>query len=126
MSLPKLPPLYVALINNQNDHSALIAQLDPNTTFLEHFELYGSVPCTWIESRDPALIPLAQALPAFQCCQAAEAHEVQQAWTDCRDLFRVAVRPEHLDALANAATLSEFQAARAAIQAETGYPPPAP
>lgn len=118
-----LPPLYVALINNQNDHGELFSQLDPNKTFVDHLLLYGQVPCTWVESRDPALIPLAQSMPAGQCVHAAKAHEVRQAWTDCRDLFRVAVRPEHLIALANAATLAEFQAARAAIQNETGFPP---
>lgn len=116
------PQRYACLINNQNDHGALVAQLKGDT-FLTRLLVYGAVPCTWIESTDPALVALASQLPMGQCVSVGDRHQLIKDWFDCIDVFRVGVRPEHLDALAAATTLGEFQAARAAIVADTQYPP---
>lgn len=115
---------YAVVLNNQLDHTEWVSQLNGHS-YIDRFEHYG-VPCTFIESTDPALIPTAQALPAGQLCSSGSRQQLIMDWFLCVDRFRVAVRPEHLDQLAAAATLQEFQAARAAIQADTAYPPPAP
>lgn len=122
--MPQPRERYACVINNQLDHSDLIAQLDPAAhTFVDHVMLYDVVPATVIESTDPALVALAPQLPAGQCCAVGTRHKILMDWMHCVDVMRVACRPEHLTALANATSLAEFQAARALIQADTSYPP---
>jgi len=122
--MPQPRERYACVINNQLDHSDLLAQLDPAaSSWADHVLLFDVVPCTIIESTDPALLTLAPQLPAGQCCGVGTRQKMMMDWTQCVDMMRVAVRPEHLTALANATSLAEFQAARAAIQADTAYPP---
>jgi len=123
--MPQPRERYATVINNQLDHSALVAQLDPAAhTYVDRVTIYG-IPATVIESTDSALLARAPELPAGQCCSVGPRDKILADWFMCVDQFRVAVRPEHLTALHNATTLAEFQAARAAIQADTSYPPPA-
>lgn len=125
--MPKPRERYACLINNQLDHSDLIAKLDPAAhTYVDKVLMYDSIPCTFIESTDPKLLVEAPKLPAGQCCGIGTRQEQLMNWFLCVDELRVAVRPEHLDALAEATTLQQFQAARALIQADTQYPPAAP
>ena len=114
---------YAAVINNQLDHSALISQLSGDT-YVDHVLLHDILPGTIIESTDPALLALAPQLAMGQCCAGGTRQQILMDWYLCEDRLRVAVRPEHLAALAAAATLQEIEAARAAIQADTLYPPP--
>lgn len=113
---------YAAVINNQLDHSVLVSQLS-GETYVDHVLLHDILPGTIIESTDPALLALAPQLAMGQCCAVGTRQQILMDWYLCEDRLRVAVRPEHLDALAAATTLGEFQAARALIQADTQYPP---
>lgn len=82
--------------------------------------VYG-IPLLLVESPDLGVMALAQQQPGF--LEVGPRSQINMNYFDCRDQGRVGVRHEHLEALAAAGTLAEFQAARAAIQADTSYPP---
>ena len=94
----------------------------PPGCFIDEEDFYG-FPVYLVESPDLMTMAIAQQQPGYHFHERRD--YVLMNFFDCQDPGRVGVRHEHLEALAAATSLGEFQAARAAIQADTGYPPAA-